>query len=218
MKNRTVAIVPAFNEEKTIRKVILKLKKYVKNVIVVDDASKDRTYKISKKLKAIVLRNKKNLGPDKSIEKGIKRAGALNYKFIITFDADDQHPYNQIPKFLNLIKEKKADIVVGERKKLPRISEYFFSFYSNYKINVADPINGFKAFRYEIIRKIGYFDKYNSLTSEILFNSYKNKYKIISIPIKIKKRFDSPRIGGLIKSNMKIMRSLIITILKNTRI
>ena len=79
---------------------------------------------------------------------------------------------------------------------------------------MADPINGFKAFKYQIIRKIGYFDKYNSLTSEILFNSYKNKYKI-SVPIRVKKRFDTPRIGGLIKSNIKIMRSLILTIIKN---
>ena len=215
MKNKTIAIVPAFNEEKTIKKVIINLRRYVKNVIVIDDASKDCTYKIAKKLKAIVLKNKKNLGPDKSIEKGIKKAGALNYKFIITFDADDQHPYNQIPKFLNLIKKEKADIVVGERKKLPRISEYFFSLYASTKINVPDPINGFKAFKYEIIREIGYFDKYNSLTSEILFNAYKKKYKIISVPINIKKRFDVPRIGGLINSNIKIMRSLIITILKN---
>ena len=215
MENKTIAIVPAFNEEKTIKKVIINLRRYVKNVIVIDDASKDCTYKISKKLKAIVLKNKKNLGPDKSIEKGIRKAGALNYKFIITFDADDQHPYHQIPKFLSLIKNKKADIVVGERKNFPRLSEYLFSFYSNYKINVADPINGFKAFKYEIIRKIGYFDKYNSLTSEILFNSYKNKYKIVSVPIRVKKRFDTPRIGGLIKSNVKIMRSLILTILEN---
>lgn len=215
MKNKTIAIVPAFNEEKTIRKVIFNLRRYVNNVIIIDDASKDSTYEISKKLKAIVLKNKKNLGPDKSIEKGIKKAGALNYKFIITFDADDQHPYNQIPKFLYLIKNKKADIVVGERKNFPRFSEYLFSLYSNYKINVADPINGFKAFRYDIIKKIGYFDKYNSLTSEILFNSYKKKYKIISVPIRVKKRFDSPRIGGSIKSNLKIMRSLILTILKN---
>jgi len=215
MKNKTIAIVPAFNEEKTIKKVIIKLRKFVKNVIVIDDASKDHTYKISKKLKAIVIKNKKNLGPDKSLEKGIKKAGALNFNFIITFDADDQHPYNQIPKFLKLIKEKKADIVVGERKKLPRISEYFFSLYSSAKINVPDPINGFKAFKYEIIKKIGYFDKYNSLTSEILFNSYKKKYKIKSVPIRVKKRFDAPRIGGLISANLKIMRSLIITILKN---
>jgi len=215
MKNKTIAIVPAFNEEKTIKKVILNLRRYVNNVIIIDDASKDCTYKISKKLKAIVLKNSKNLGPDKSIEKGIRKAGILNYKFIITFDADDQHPYNQVPKFLNLIKNKKADIVVGERKIFPRFSEYLFSFYSNYKINVADPINGFKAFRYDIIRKIGYFDQYNSLTSEILFNSFKKKYKIISVPIRVKKRFDTPRIGGSIKSNFKILRSLILTILKN---
>ena len=74
MKNKTIAIVPAFNEEKQLEKLFLNLRRYVNNVIIIDDASKDSTYEISKKLKAIVLKNKKNLGPDKSIDKGIRKS------------------------------------------------------------------------------------------------------------------------------------------------
>ena len=215
MKKKTVAIVPAFNEEKTISTVIKNLKSYVDRVIVVDDFSTDKTYKIAIKSNAITLRNKKNLGPDKSIEVGLKKAKRLKYEFILTFDADDQHPHHKIPFFLNLLYKNKADIVVGNREKFPRFSEYFFSYYSNFKIGVPDPINGFKAFKNKIISKIGYFDSYNSLTSQILFNSYKNNYKIKNIKIKVKKRIDSPRIGGVIKANYKVLRSLILTIVKN---
>ena len=215
MKKKTVAIIPAFNEEKTIHKVIKKLKNYVDKVIVVDDYSTDKTSQIAKKLNAITLKNKKNLGPDKSIEVGLKRAKKLKYKFILTFDADDQHPHNKIPKFLNLLYKNKAEIVVGKRKKFPRFSEYIFSYYSNFKIGVPDPINGFKAFKNEIINKIGYFDNYNSLTSQILFNSYKNNYRIKNIKIIVKERIDAPRIGGIIKANYKVLRSLMLTIMKN---
>ena len=215
MKKNTIAIVPAFNEEKTIGNVIKNLLNYVNEVIVVSDCSSDNTLKISKKFNALVLKNKINMGPDYSTEKGIKLALKLNYKYILTLDADGQHPYEKIPIFLKKLEKNEADIIIGQRKIFPRLAEYFFSFYSKSKIGVPDPINGFKAIRSDVIRKIGYFDKYNSLTSEILFNSYKNKYKIVSVPIRVKKRFDTPRIGGLIKSNIKIMRSLILTILKN---
>ena len=81
MKKKTVAIVPAFNEEKTISTVIKNLKSYVDRVIVVDDFSTDKTYKIAIKSNAITLRNKKNLGPDKSIEVGLKKAKRLKLPF-----------------------------------------------------------------------------------------------------------------------------------------
>ena len=92
MKKKTIAIVPAFNEEATIGYVVRKLHKYVHKVIVVSDASWDKTEIIARKNKAIVIKNKTNLGPDKSIEKGIKKVLNLKYKFFITFDADGQHP------------------------------------------------------------------------------------------------------------------------------
>ena len=209
MKKKTVAIVPAFNEETTIGRVVKKLFKYVDNVIVVSDGSKDNTIKIAKKNKAIVLKNIINKGPDKAIQKGVNKAQKLKYQFIVIFDADDQHPYEKIPFFIKKLSQNKADIVVASRDKFPRFSEYIFSFYSNLKINVHDPINGFKAFKSKLIKEIGYFDNINGMTSQILFNAKKKGFKICSVPIKVKKRIDEPRIGGLFKSNFKILRSLI---------
>jgi len=209
MKKKTVAVVPAFNEETTIGVVVKKLSKYVDKIIVVSDGSNDNTIKIAKKNKAIVLKNSCNKGPDKAIEKGIIKAKKLKYKFIVTFDADGQHPYEKIPLFINKLYANKADIVVASRKEFPRFSEYIFSLYSNFKIKVHDPINGFKAFKIELIKEIGYFDNINGLTSQILFNAKKRGFKICSIPIKVKKRNDDPRIGGLLMSNYKILRSLI---------
>lgn len=213
MKKKTIAIVPAFNEETTIGYVVRKLYKYVHKVIVVSDASWDKTEIIARKNKAIVIKNKMNLGPDKSTEKGIKKALSLKYKFFITFDADDQHPYKKIPIFLKKLRLNKADIVVGQRKKFPRFSEYLFSFYSKNKIGVPDPINGFKAIKSDVIKKIGYFDKIDSLTSQILFNAHRLGCKIQNVKINVKEREDEPRIGGIIKSNYKILKSLVRIIL-----
>ena len=109
----------------------------------------------------------------------------LKYKFFITFDADGQHPY-KIPIFLGKLSSNKADIVVSQRKEFPRF-QYLFSFYSTEKIGVPDPINGFKAIKSEVVNKIGYFDKIDSLTSQILFNAHRLGCKIKNIKINVKK-------------------------------
>ena len=127
----------------------------------------------------------------------------------MTFDADGQHPYDKIPIFLKKLENNKTDIVVGQREIFPRLTEYFFSFYANSKIGVPDPINGFKAIKVDVIKKIGYFDRINSLTSQVLFNAHRLGCKIQNVKIKVKERKDQPRIGGIFKSNFKILKSLI---------
>lgn len=54
-----IACIPAYNEEKTIAKVIIKTQKYVDKVIVCDDGSKDMTAEIAEKLGAIVIKHEK---------------------------------------------------------------------------------------------------------------------------------------------------------------
>ena len=67
---KIVIIVPAYNEEKTIYKVVSSLIKY-SDVIVVDDCSTDNTSKIAKDCGALLIKNSKNEGYEKSIEKGL---------------------------------------------------------------------------------------------------------------------------------------------------
>ena len=74
---KIVTIVPAYNEEKTIYEVVTSLNKYT-NVIVVDDCSTDETYKIAKNCGATVIRNFKNEGYEKSIEKGLFESIKMN--------------------------------------------------------------------------------------------------------------------------------------------
>ena len=64
-------------------------------------------------------------------------------------------------------------------------------------------------FRKEVIKKIGFFDTLNSMTSEILFESYYRNFKILNYPINVKKRKDEPRLGGVIVSNIKMFISLL---------
>ena len=119
---RLAIVVPARNEEKTIKKVIMSLKKFG-DVLIVDDSSTDKTPIIVKNLQVKVIRNKVKLGYEATLLKGIKYLLKKNYKYIASFDADGEHD----PKFfLNIKKLKSFDLLIGKRKKLNRFSEYFF--------------------------------------------------------------------------------------------
>ena len=118
-----VILIPCRNDGKSLEKIILKLKKY--NLLIIDDFSSDNTSSLRLKYEIDYIRNKKNLGYERSIIKGfnhiLKKMKKIN--FIITLDADGQHNLKDISKFYQCIKSKKIDLVIGNRKKKNRIIE-----------------------------------------------------------------------------------------------
>ena len=110
-----IAGIPAFNEEKTIAKVILLAQKYVDTVVVFDDGSQDLTAEIAQRLGAIVIRREKNSGYGAALQALFEKAKALNTDLLLTLDADGQHDAKEIPKVMQPILENKADIVIGSR-------------------------------------------------------------------------------------------------------
>ena len=101
-KNKDLLIlIPAFNEEKTINKMIKEVKTFGK-VLVIDDGSNDKTRNIALKSGAVVLRHKKNLGYNTAINSGIKYFLKKKFNKVITIDADGQLP----GKYIYIIKKK----------------------------------------------------------------------------------------------------------------
>jgi glycosyltransferase involved in cell wall biosynthesis len=86
-----IACIPAYNEEKTIAKVIIKTQKYVDKVIVCDDGSKDMTSEIAERLGAIVIKHERNMGKGEALRNLFKKAIELNADIVITLDGDGQH-------------------------------------------------------------------------------------------------------------------------------
>jgi glycosyltransferase involved in cell wall biosynthesis len=191
-KEKIIAVIPAHNEEKYIGDVVKKTKKYVSKVIVVDDASTDKTGEIAKKEGAIVLRHIVNLGLGGSLKTGCEAACELNTDIIVTIDGDGQHDPDEIPKLISVIKEKKVDAVFGERpfnKKMPfvkKIGNQLFYLISKYlfKIKVKDTQTGYRIFTSNCYRKIKWDSNDYAVASEILINCEKNKLKYISCEVK----------------------------------
>lgn len=112
---KIVAVIPAYNEEKTIKKVIMDLKAKVDEIIVVDDGSCDNTKSIAENEGVIVLKHIVNRDQGAALQTGTEYALKLGADIIVHFDADGQHKVEDIEKFTAPILLGERDVVFGSR-------------------------------------------------------------------------------------------------------
>ncbi len=205
-------VIPAFNEEKTIGTIVESVLIHG-TVIVVDDGSVDDTAKIAKAAGARIVQHRYNLGYDGALNSGFEKAISLGSEIIITFDADGQHPVSLINDYLAEI-HNGADVVIGIRNRKARLSEIIFSWISTKLWNIKDPQCGMKAYRSEVYKRLGHFDSYGSIGTELCIFAAKNNFQITQVPFEINKRVDEPRFGSFWDANWKIFRAIAFGILK----
>ena len=208
-KQKITAIIPALNEEETISNVIRGVKKYIDEVVLVDDASTDKTADIARREGAVVLSHDENKGYDKSIDDGFALASERGAVVILTFDADGQHNPEDIPLLINPILNGEADVVVGKRPYHARITEYLFALIAKIRANIDDPLCGFKAYHINVYKDVGYFDRISSIGSQLMFDAKNKGYTIIQKDITLNKRVDNSRFGRRIGSNWKILKVIL---------
>ena len=190
MESKIFAVIPAYNEEDNISKVISETKKYVNNIIVVDDGSKDNTSEEAKKEGVIVLKHIINLGKGATLKTGCDYAIKQGADKIIVLDADAQHEPSQIPNFLNELEN--ADVVLGYRtlgKGMPSILKLGNLFINKitkllYGITLHDTQCGYRAFTSHAYKKIRWKASNYSMESEMIANIGKRSLKYKEIPIK----------------------------------
>ena len=147
-----IFLIPAFNEEKNLKKVILQFQKKGK-ILVVDDGSVDNTKNIAKKYADYYLKNNYNKGYDYSLQRGLKFISRRlkSHKFVITIDGDGQHQYAEVSRIL--LGLKNHDVVIGNRNLFNRSIENKISIMSKLKFNIKDPLSGMKGYRIEMLEK-----------------------------------------------------------------
>lgn len=220
-------VIPAYNEEKNISKVIKDLKSFVDKIIVVDDCSSDKTYEIAKREDAIVLRHIINRGQGAALQTGNDYALAQGADFIVHFDADGQFLAEDIKKAMEPLLKNEVDIVLGSRfldKKtdmpfikrkvimpLARIfNQVFFKFY------LTDPQNGFRIFSKEAAKKIKITNDGSAHCNEILHKIFKNNLRVQEVPISVfYNDFGQGLLGGKGRKmgGLRIIKDLILSFL-----
>jgi len=187
--------IPAYNEEKNIAKIIVKLQNITNKIIVCNDGSTDLTSEIADKMGAIVINHQKNLGYGAAIKSLFSKARELDADVLITFDADGQHRIEDINKVLEPIKHDNADIVIGSRFldnkiKIPayrKLGINVITKMSNIttKKKITDSQSGFRAYNKKSLQEIILADNGMGVSTEILIKANKKSLRVIEVSITI---------------------------------
>lgn len=186
-------LVPAYNEAQELDTLLSQLKVKNLSVIVVDDGSVDDSYDIAKLKADIVLRNEKNCGKGKALQKGIMYLSRQEkFDYLLTMDADGQHSPEDIDSFLEEAR-KGALFVVGNRMHnpcgMPKIrvltNKLMSLFISRIvKQYIPDTQCGYRLIKKEVLDKIQIRAKKFEIESEILIKAASREIPIKSIPIR----------------------------------
>ena len=185
--------IPAFNEEKNIASIVLRLKEKYETIIVCDDGSSDLTGNIAKELDTNVIVHKKNLGYGAAIRSIFLKARELKIDILVTFDADGQHRIEDIDSIIKPIEEDKADIVIGSRflendSKIPKYRKAGIKTITGLTnvatgLDVSDSQSGFRSYNNKTLQEINPTDFGMGVSTEILIKAKKINLKILEIPI-----------------------------------
>ncbi len=202
---KIAAIVPAYNEEKSIENVVKSINSIDSNglfsidVIVINDCSKDSTSDIIHSLKCIALDLPINLGIGGAVQTGFKYAFENNYDFAIQVDGDGQHPANEIYKIVKDAVDHNADVAIGSRfinkqgfqsSAMRRFGINYFRKLNNLLVGivVTDSTSGFRLINKKVLEKVSeyYPDEYPEPEAIILYAL--NNFKIIEVPVNMMER------------------------------
>lgn len=191
---RVICIIPAYNEEKTVKTVVKQVRKFCSSVIVVNDASQDRTREEAESAGALVVDHVVNLGVGSSIETGFNVALRHGADIVVSLDADTQHDPAEIPKLTEPILKGEADIVVGSRlltgaETMPLIKKVGNKILSGLTsalcgCSITDSQCGYRAYSREVLWKLMPLPKGYSWASDSFTKARKYNFTIKEVPIK----------------------------------
>ena len=211
--DKVFVLIPAFNEESSISKVVKDLKKNgYNNILVVDDGSSDNTTAVAEKAGAEVLTHIINRGQGAALQTGMSYLKD-KASVVVHFDADGQHDPKQIPRFLKEIKN--YDVVLGSRfldktTKMPLSKKILLKgavwvSWAMTGLKLSDTHNGFRALNNKALRKIKLKQDDMGHATEILDEIKINKLKYKEVPVTIKYTSYSMSKGQSVFNSLKIL-------------
>ncbi len=192
---KTVAVIPAYNEERFIGSVVLQTRSLVDVVIVVDDGSTDNTAEIAHAAGATVLSHKQNQGKGKALCTGLQAARRFRPEAVVLLDGDGQHLPSEVPTLLAPILAGEADMVVGSRylnghSRVPLMRVWghrLFNFltYCTSGVHLTDSQNGFRAFSARVLDALNFHSNGFSVESEMQMLAQQHGWKVKEVPVTV---------------------------------
>jgi glycosyltransferase involved in cell wall biosynthesis len=198
---RRVAIVPAFNEEDCVQRVIDEIRAFDPDceIVVVDDGSVDRTSDVAAARGARVLRLPFNLGIGGAVQTGFRFAAENGFDLAVRVDGDGQHDPTELPALLEPVLAGEADIAVGSRfagrggyrsSRSRRLGIVILARAVSALVRqrVTDPTSGFQALNRHAIRLFAadYPHDYPEVEATVMV--FKHRLRLQEVPVQMRER------------------------------
>ena len=190
---KVFAALPCFNTERFIREVVLKARKYVDQVIVIDDGSRDGTFEAAKAAGALVIKHEVNQGTGEATKSCFKEARRKGAHVLVTLDGDGQHDPDGIPQILAPILEGKADVVIGcrlltDHSSMPKYRRFGINvitwlFNLGSKLRVSDAQSCFRAYGERALYSLNITERGFGFSVELLIQARQRGFTITEVPI-----------------------------------
>ena len=192
---KIAVLIPCYNEEKTIKKVVMDFKKELPEaqIYVYNNNSTDNSLKILNEIEGIVVRNEYNQGKGNVVRRMFREIDADIYVMV---DGDDTYPAEEVHKLIEPIAEGKADMTVGDRlsngtyknENKRAFHQLGNSIVKNsinflFKTDLKDIMSGYRAFNKLFVKNISILSPKFEIETEITLSALDKRFIIQEIPI-----------------------------------
>lgn len=207
-------VMPAYNEESSISGMIDALKQEGwRNIIVIDDGSRDRTAEIARSKGTLVVSHERNMGLGAALRTGLNKARELGADRAVTFDADGQHDPKAVHALVQALNN--ADLVIGVRRHLgiplhKRVGNFGLNLITYLFSGVlTDSQSGSRALSKRALKLIRIRSNRYEVSSEIIIQAKKRGLKLREVPVKCFYTKYSKARGTTIASGIRIFLTLL---------
>ena len=196
--DRIAVLIPCYNEEKTVAKVVADAKAALPDAVVYvyDNNSTDKTAQLAKEAGAVVRREPRQ-GKGFVMRRMFREIDALCY---ICIDGDDTYPLEFAPQMARLVLEEQADMVVGDRLSSTYFKENKRPFHNMgnsmvrstinglFKCEIKDIMTGYRAMSYEFVKSYPVLSRGFEIETEMTIHAVFNEMVIANVPVEFRNR------------------------------
>jgi len=190
-------LIPTYNNERTLKRVVEGVLQYTKNIIIINDGSTDTTAQILENYSQVEhILVPKNKGKGNALRQGFKKAFALGYDYAITIDSDGQHFPEDIQVFVEALEqsENKNLLLIGARNMnqegVPgkssfgnKFSNFWFWFETGIKL--TDTQSGFRMYPLKALEELKFYTNKFEFEIEVIVKAAWNDVTVKNVPIQV---------------------------------
>ena len=213
MKN--LLVIPAFNEEPTIPRLIEGAKQYFTDIMVIDDGSSDATTLVSVMAGAMTHRFATNMGKGEALKTAFEYAIGQNYDWVFTMDGDGQHAPSDLPNFFPVL--DRYDLILGnrmnDRRGVPLLRR-IANFSSSLLVSVIcgqwihDSQTGFRAYSMKLLRAVKLRSSRYDLETEVIIKAVRQGFRVGHTPIQTIYAGETSRFRN-VKDSLRFLRAVV---------